>query len=90
MGKAKWGRLGESAWCTSSEPKSPSPLWTQGLKLLPLLLTPPPSLCNFNADLVPKIHVVFSPSPLLVSLKIIKPNPNYVASLHPRSSERSG
>lgn len=40
LGEGQVGRLGESAWSINSVPKSPSPLWIQGLKPLPLLLTP--------------------------------------------------
>lgn len=70
-GGAPWGRLGESDTL----------LWIQGVKPPPLPISPAPSLCNFHADLAPKDHLAFSRSPLLVSLKRIKPNLSCVAYL---------
>lgn len=71
---------------------SPSLLWIQGLKLLPPLLTHHPSRCNFWSDLASKDQktFVFFPSPLLVSLKIIKPNLSCVAYLCQACLERWG
>lgn len=92
-GKAKWeGWVGSLPRAPTRYTMSPSLLWMQGLKLLPPLLTHHPSLCNFCSDLASKDQktFVFFPSPLLVSLKIIKPNLSCVAYLCQGCLERSG
>lgn len=87
--RAPWGKAKREGW-VGSLPRAPtrytvslSLLWMQGLKLLPPLLNHHPSLCNFCSDLASKDQktFVFFPSPLLVSLKLIKPNLSCVAYL---------